>query len=66
MKAIASRMKIAYWRVRKIINEKIVNPDIAFNNNTHPRRFNKLHDRARQVINNTVMSANNLLYVPEI
>jgi hypothetical protein len=66
MKAIASRMKIAYWRVRKIINEKIVDPDIAFSNNTHPRRFTKLHDRARQVINNTFMSANNPLYVPEI
>jgi hypothetical protein len=31
MKTIASRMNIAYWRVRKIINEKIDDPDIAFN-----------------------------------
>jgi hypothetical protein len=59
-------MKIAYWRIRKIINEKIVDPDLAFNNHSHKRRFKKLHERARQVINNTIMSANNPLYIPEI
>jgi hypothetical protein len=66
MMSIASRLKISFWKVRKILTENIVDPEKAFFQYDQHRRFKKLNQRAREIIENTIINANIPLSVPEI
>lgn len=66
IKQIASRLKVAYWKVRRILNGNVVDADVVFTRQAKHKRFDKLHQRARQAIEETIMNATQPLSIPEI
>jgi hypothetical protein len=65
-RAIASRLKIKYKRVLRILKGDIQDPRVAFAKYKEHHPFRKLHQRARDTIAEAIMGADHPLYLGEL